>query len=81
MIACCKHGHPWTPENTLWAKRSDDPAKKFRACRTCHRASCRKSLNLKYRRFDAWREKVKAANLARYHRRKGENCETQIHGR
>lgn len=34
----CKHGHPFSPENTMWIVRRGAPA---RRCRTCDRASVR----------------------------------------
>ncbi|WP_187280760.1 HNH endonuclease signature motif containing protein [Microbispora sp. CSR-4] len=33
----CGNGHEFTPENTRWKKRSDDPTKKFRRCRACEK--------------------------------------------
>lgn len=34
----CKHGHPFTPENTMWIERRGRPA---RRCRTCDRQANR----------------------------------------
>jgi hypothetical protein len=61
----CRHGHLWNDVNTRWAARGATTYKQCRACAN-HRH------NLKYRRDAAFREAIKAKNLARYHASKGE---------
>jgi len=60
----CPHGHLWTEENTKYAKRPDGHT--FKRCRACHAGRMR----LRYRNDDAFREREKARNLARYYANK-----------
>lgn len=48
----CKHGHPFTPENTMWIERNGRHA---RRCRTCDRLANRNYKARQFRHFgDPW---------------------------
>lgn len=38
----CKHGHPWTPENTHWGPSKVTRSGLTRVCRACRRESARR---------------------------------------
>lgn len=64
MSITCRRGHPQNPTNTRVRKhkgRSDT-----RVCRVCATILA----NLRYRKNDEWRERIKAKNLNRYHAQK-----------
>jgi hypothetical protein len=59
----CKHGHAYTPENTMWV--SGDFAYR---CKTCHAARVLHYQTLRYRNDPAFRERLRAYQRAYYHK-------------